>query len=294
MPELECPAIAIAMVLVTLAALAGATVATAGSKKGRGAHAVAAGRVIGSPRIARRAASPLYWGATIGDQLTGTQAPWDMNAVSAFEGVAGKSLSLVQFFQPFADCETTCTPYPFPTTPLENVRRHGAIPVLSWSSQSTPSSLNEPDYQLSDVIEGRQDALIRKFAESARAWGHPFFLRFNWEMNGDWFPWSESTNGNSAGQYVAAWRHVHDIFTSVGATNATWTWCPYVDPGNRLEDLGSLYPGDEYVDWTCLDGYNWGGGSTQSTDQAGDGTASTNSSRAPTGESSTRSPRPSR
>jgi beta-mannanase len=48
---------------------------------------------------------------------------------------------------------------------------------------------------------------------------------------------------------------VHDIFTSVGATNATWVWCPYV---NWATHLASLYPGDRYVDWTCLDGYNWG------------------------------------
>ena len=25
-----------------------------------------------------------------------------------------------------------------------------------------------------------------------------------------------------------------------------------------MTDLGSLYPGDAYVDWTGLDGYNWG------------------------------------
>ncbi|MDB5693500.1 MAG: beta-mannanase, partial [Alphaproteobacteria bacterium] len=74
----------------------------------------------------------------------------------------------------------------------------------------------------------------------------------------NWFPWSEGVNGNKSGEFVAAWRHVHDIFTSVGATNASWVWCPNVDPGNKLQDLASLYPGDEYVDWTGLDGYNWG------------------------------------
>jgi len=77
-------------------------------------------------------------------------------------------------------------------------------------------------------------------------------------MNGNWFPWSEGVNGNQPGEYVAAWRHVHDIFASVGATNATWVWCPNVDPSGKLGDIGSDYPGDEYVDWTGLDGYNWG------------------------------------
>jgi beta-mannanase len=141
---------------------------------------------------------------------------------------------------------------------MDNIREHGSIPFFSWASQATPASLNQPDFQLSDVISGAHDAYIREFAEEARDWGHPFFLRFNWEMNGNWFAWMEGVNGNQPGEYVAAWRHVHDIFTSVGATNATWVWCPNVDPGGKLRDLASLYPGDEYVDWTGLDGYNWG------------------------------------
>jgi hypothetical protein len=202
---------------------------------------------------------PLYWGATIGDQITGTQAPWDMGAVAEFEAMGEKGLSLVNFFAPFANCASSpCSFYRFPTSAIDAIREHGAIPVFSWSSQSIPSSLNEPNFQLGDVIAGTYDSYIRKFAEEARDWGHPFFLRFNWEMNGTWFPWSEGVNGNQSGEYVAAWRHVHDIFTSVGATNATWVWCPNIDPAGKFQDLASLYPGGEYVDWTGLDGYNWG------------------------------------
>ncbi len=81
-------------------------------------------------------------------------------------------------------------------------------------------------------------------------------MRFNWEMNGRWFPWSEGVNGNKSGEYVTAWRHVHDIFTAVGANKVTWVWCPNIDPNRIFLDLASQYPGDEYVDWTCLDGYN--------------------------------------
>jgi mannan endo-1,4-beta-mannosidase len=210
------------------------------------------------PAEASRTPQPLYWGATIGDHITGEQAPWDMNAVTKFEQETGKSASLVQFFQPFANCDPNCDFYEFPASPMESIRTHGSIPVLSWSSQSIPSSLDEPDFQLSDVVEGRYDNFIREFAEEAKAWGHPFFLRFNWEMNGSWFPWAEGVNGNASGQYVAAWRHVHDIFNAVGVTNVSWVWCPFVDPAGSMTDLASLYPGDAYVDWTGLDGYNWG------------------------------------
>jgi hypothetical protein len=209
--------------------------------------------------VAKGQAQPLYWGATIGSHLTGDQAPWDMNAVSRFEADAGKSASMVQFFQPFAQCGGAgCDFYSFPTTPMDDIRAHGSIPVLSWSSQAIPSTLSQPDFQLSDVIAGRYDGYIAQFADEAREWGHPFFLRFNWEMNGNWFPWAEGVNGNASGEYVAAWRHVHDIFAAAGAGNVSWVWCPFVDPGGSMTDLSSLYPGDSYVDWTGLDGYNWG------------------------------------
>jgi beta-mannanase len=202
---------------------------------------------------------PIYWGAWIGSQLTGDEAPWDMGAVSALEKIAGKSAAVINFSSPFADCsKSSCSYYDFPAAEMERIRSHGSIPFFSWASQSTPAGLDQPDFQLSDVIEGHHDAYIREWAEAARDWGHPFFLRFNWEMNGNWFAWAEGVNGNKGGEYVAAWRHVHDIFTEVGATNATWVWCPNVDPIGKLASLASLYPGDEYVDWTGLDGYNWG------------------------------------
>jgi hypothetical protein len=190
--------------------------------------------------------------------VTGTEAPWDMDAVTKVEQQTGKGLSLINFSSPFADCSRSCAYYPFPQEQMESVRKAGAIPFFTWASDSTPTTVDEPEFQLEDLIEGKFDSYIRSWATAAKAWGHPFFLRFNWEMNGGWFPWSAGANGNTAAQYVAAWRHVHEIFTSVGATNATWTWCPNVDPEGQFENLASLYPGDEYVDWTCLDGYNWG------------------------------------
>jgi hypothetical protein len=205
----------------------------------------------------RRPAS-LYWGAQIGEQITGEKAPWDMHAVSEFQKVAGKGLSLIEFSSPFAECKPGCVGTKFPTTPLEDIRDYGAIPVLSWNSASSPPKLDDPGFRLGRITDGSLDGYIREWAEKAKAWGHPFFLRFNWEMNGFWFPWSEGVNGNRRGEFVAAWRHVHDIFTSVGATNASWVWCPNVNIYGDLAKLRPLYPGDDYVDWTCLDGFNWG------------------------------------
>lgn len=204
---------------------------------------------------------PLYWGAWIGDQLTGTNPPWDMNAVTIFERVVGKGMSLIEFSSPFQDCsQGPCRFYPFPEAAMNNIRAHGSIPVFSWSPESSPrAGVEQPAFQLGDIIAGTYDPYIAQFAAEARDWGHPFFLRFAWEMNGNWFPWSERVNGNAPGEYIAAWRRVHDIFTSVGAYNATWVWCPFADAGKRKgQPLRQVYPGRAYVDWTCMDGYNWG------------------------------------
>ena len=203
----------------------------------------------------RRAA--LYWGAWIGSQLTGGEAPWSYEAVTRFEQLTGKGISLVSFASPFADCAAQpCSEYPFPRAPFAAIRSHGAIPFFSWSSASLPVSPIEPAYSLRAVSEGRFDAYITRWATAARRWGHPFFLRFDWEMNSSSFPWSLQSNGGDPGLFVAAWRHVHGIFARVGARNATWVWCPNADPEHDPGALAALYPGAAYVDWTCLDGYN--------------------------------------
>ena len=74
-------------------------------------------------------------------------------------------------------------------------------------------------------------------------------------INGLW-PYSESVNGNRTGDFVKTWRHVHDIFRQEGATNATWVWCATGEYHGSLP-LKGLYPGDDYVDWSCIDAYNW-------------------------------------
>jgi hypothetical protein len=195
---------------------------------------------------------PHYWGAWIGSQLTGEEAPWDMEAARRFEAKVGRGLSLIEFSAPFAECAPKCSFSPFPVTPLEQIRRHGAIPLFSWNSGF--SGAGDPaKFGLAELRAGRYDRYIRYFALSAKAWGRPFFLRFDWEMNGAWFPWGAGVNGNQPGEFVPAWRHVHRIFEQVGATNVSWVWAPFVGTGLR-----KFYPGDRYVDWTGLDGYNWG------------------------------------
>jgi Glycosyl hydrolase family 26 len=204
-------------------------------------------------------ARSMLWGADIGTQLTGTLAPWDMTPVTDFAQMVGKAPSVLPFNIPFLECDSApCYWYWFPTALMNSIRGYGAIPMINWGSMSSPLNVDEPGFSLSNVINGVYDTYIRQFAQEAKAWGDPFFLRFDWEMNGNWFPWNEGVNGNQPGQFITAWRHVHDIFASAGATNVNWVWCPAVTETGVTTSLSELYPGDSYVDWTCVDGYNWG------------------------------------
>ena len=72
------------------------------------------------------------------------------------------------------------------------------------------------------------DSYLRSWADGIRSLGYPVAIRFAHEMNGDWYPWCEKVNGNQPGDYVKAWRHVHDVFRPRGATNVIWVWSPNV------------------------------------------------------------------
>jgi hypothetical protein len=216
-------------------------------------------------------AKSIYWGAVV--EGTDTYAglvkpdaghyanpPWDLDTWDLFEQHAGKKVSLLPLGSAWWRCENGCgyKSLAYYQSVMEVVRNRGAIPLFTWSSTASGDA-NHPDseFQLADIARGDHDAFLQQFATDAKAYGHPFFLRFDWEMNGSWYPWSEQTNGNRPGEYAAMWRHVHDIFTQVGATNVTWVWCPNTDYAGATA-LAGLYPGDAYVDWMCLDGYNFG------------------------------------
>ena len=217
------------------------------------------GALSATPHASGQTAPTIAWGAyAAGGQYGMEDAPWNMRSAAAFEGNAQKRMSLLQWGQTWFECSRFCGFRPFRARLFERARAHGYIPVLSWGSYDERRGANQPRFQLADIIAGRYDRFIRAWARGAARWGHPFFLRFDWEMNTNSVPYSEHSNGNRRGEFAKMWRHVHRIVRKQGAANAIWVWCPNVQYRGSVKPLASLYPGDAYVDWTCLDGYNWG------------------------------------
>ncbi|GLX99673.1 hypothetical protein Acsp01_00530 [Actinoplanes sp. NBRC 101535] len=113
----------------------------------------------------------------------------------------------------------------------------------------------------SGITNGSSDANIRSVAKKLKGMKRPIMLRWGWEMNGDWFEWGGGQNGQNAANYVKAWQRIHGIFADQGVTNVAWVWSPNwnASPNQSWNQTKKYYPGDEYVDWVGISGYNFYG-----------------------------------
>jgi mannan endo-1,4-beta-mannosidase len=133
---------------------------------------------------------------------------------------------------------------PFKVDAAAAIWNYGALPFLQWEPFGTT---------LAGIAAGRTDRYIARFARAIRALNLPVALSFGHEMNGNWYPWG--VNAATPAQFVAAWRHVHDLFARYGATNVIWVWNPNTIDALPQVQLRPYYPGDSYVDWVGVTGY---------------------------------------
>ncbi len=131
---------------------------------------------------------------------------------------------------------------------MDAIRVRGAVPMVSWMPYGV---------RLTDITAGVHDRYLTRWLTAARDWGSRLLVRPFIEMNGDWYVWGLGVGGNSTTDLVAAWRHVVDLGRTIGARNIEWVWSPNEGQLERIS-LAAIYPGDEWVDWLALDGYNWG------------------------------------
>ena len=179
--------------------------------------------------------------------------------IRAFEELIGRKLAQVLWFITWDDG--------FPTKACQTVIDHGSIPQLTWElfwPSINPNNTDASSTALDDVLAHKHDAYIDAFARDAATYGKPVLVRFLHEFNGNWYIWSGTKNGGAAGgpqKVKAVWKYVVDRFRAAGAANVLWLWCPHgptVDvPTDAWNDLERYYPGDDYVDWFGMDGYNW-------------------------------------
>jgi hypothetical protein len=187
--------------------------------------------------------------------VTTEAGPRDWASVDAFETAAEHPVDVLMFSQGWARDR-------FDRSLLFSVANRGTLPMVAWEPwdyrrQSPIDSErgNQPGYRLARILAGDFDPYIREWAEGVAQLPFSIAIRFAHEMNGTWYPWAEEINGNSPGEYAAAWRHVVQIFRDAGADNVYWVWSPNILYIGGAPSLAALYPGDEWVDWVGIVGY---------------------------------------
>ncbi|GAA3200699.1 glycoside hydrolase family 26 protein [Actinocorallia longicatena] len=170
---------------------------------------------------------------------------WQDSSITGLEGKVGRKFNIVMRYFDWTDG-------PAGRFPDASAQRMSAGRHLFFSWDTRVYRTGKP-VRWAEIASGAHDAkIVRPAAERMKAFGRQAFVSFDHEME-----LNLDSRGTEA-EYVAAARHVHDVFRRAGVTNVVWVFTTsggiYGDMPNKIN---RLYPGDAYVDWVGWDPYNF-------------------------------------
>jgi hypothetical protein len=186
----------------------------------------------------------LKWGAYTG---------WEAAKVTEFENKVGRRMDYIGSFVHWGNESE------FPEELAQLAKKEGKTMVIYWEAMDyNNTSAEDPRFTYDSIISGRHDQYITSFAAAAKTYGGPVILIPFEEMNGNWYPWSGIKNTNSYAKHIEAYRYLRLKFKNI--TNVKFAWDINVEsepdiPDNAIE---KYYPGDQYVDYVGVNGFNFG------------------------------------
>ena len=204
-----------------------------------------------SPLLMLPPSGTIYLGTFVNPSQVPSPPP---SLLSAFENRVGRRMALAVHYYGFYDS----FPGAYETDDIAN----GRIPIVSWDCEPSNAA----------IASGKDDNAIRARADAIKAFGHPIFLRYMWEMNLPatssfrhvcYDPKTDLANGTFSPQYfIAAWNRIRAIFASENVTNVVWVW-----NASGAKNPLPYYPGNAEVDWVGFDRYDDGNISVSATYQ---------------------------
>jgi Glycosyl hydrolase family 26 len=164
--------------------------------------------------------------------------PWRQSAIQ-FATATSADPGTVEDYTPFGA--------PFDQTRACQVTQLGAVPLIQ---------LLPRDVSLAAIAGGRYDGYLNAYARAVGAFKDPVVLSFAHEMNARW--WSWGYQHTSPAVFIAAWRHVWNVFARADVENVTWLWNVNrnANPGqDTISPAQEWWPGARYVDWIGIDAY---------------------------------------
>jgi mannan endo-1,4-beta-mannosidase len=203
---------------------------------------------------------------------------WRMGNLAAQEAWQGKRNAAVLLFTNF--CNDPNYINNLFGTQLPNIWNSGHVPIISWQPKSCPGNSTPTDIDVR-IESGSYDSYLQTWFTRLKQFlagpdsiygtadDRRVYIRLAHEMNGNWYPWSATTggsagnpgSGNTVADYIGMWQHVHNALGTLGvdSLHVQWIWCPNATDSTYSHPLEDYYPGDAYVDWVGVDGYNFGG-----------------------------------
>lgn len=180
---------------------------------------------------------------------------WNTSNIESLNTSSDNKLTFINLFTTFSYTWERQLQYQ-----ANNIYNQGLVPLISFmpvdNTRKSTSILQE-------IIDGEWDAYLTQWAQGLKKWvdsktllekDGAIMLRFAHEFNATWYSY-----GNQPDKLVKAWQHVYTLFEGENVNNyIQWIWCANNVDVDDVRDVTQYYPGNDYVDWTSIDGYNWG------------------------------------
>lgn len=190
---------------------------------------------------------------------------YDNNTVKTFENIINLEDSLQTTF-PLISIYTAWGDKPeqkFPTDQVNAIVELGSIPVITWEPWLTdfdaalhpelPAREKRDKGGMTDVAKGIYDFYLTSWAQEAKKVQSSIMVRVGHEMNDPYrYPWGPQNNKPK--EFIAAWRHIHDLFKKLNVENIVWVWSPH--PAYNM--FADYFPGEAYVDFVGSGVLNYG------------------------------------
>jgi mannan endo-1,4-beta-mannosidase len=168
--------------------------------------------------------------------------PDSYTGVEQFAHTVGRQPNLVSYYSGWGE--------EFQENFAKTAASHGATTIVE---------IDPTNISMAKIAAGTYDSYLTKFANEVAAFRHQVIISFGHEMNGFWETWGYTHTPATA--FVAAWRHIVDLFRHQGANNVTWLW-QVNSSSSRTGPVRDWWPGSQYVTWVGVSGYYYVPGNT--------------------------------
>ena len=158
--------------------------------------------------------------------------PQTQPQLNYLEGLVNRKFDIVYNFHKIGDV--------LPTPSEKAIVRDGRMLHVNIETKT---------FSWAQVASGAADAQLTQQARGLQSLGVPVYINFDHEPDAG----KKAVRGTPA-DFVAAYRHVHQVFDQAGANNAVWVWVVTGFKGN-FKKLPALYPGNDVVDWISWEAY---------------------------------------